>query len=70
MKLVKFKNGKFGVRIGNWMAGYSFLDMNGDEHWWSDQRYIERHAQASYNVAVELLAAYKPTKPDYGKVVS
>jgi len=25
MKLVKFKNGKYGVRIGSWLTGYEFL---------------------------------------------
>jgi|5B_taG_2_1085324.scaffolds.fasta_scaffold07127_4 hypothetical protein len=25
MKIVKFNNDKYGVRIGNWLTGYKFL---------------------------------------------
>jgi hypothetical protein len=35
MKIVKFKDGKFGIRKGSrWMFGYSFKDLK-SSHWWS-----------------------------------
>ena len=26
MKIVQFKKGTYGIRIGNWFSGYGFLD--------------------------------------------
>ncbi|MGK0446532.1 MAG: hypothetical protein ACJA2M_000301 [Polaribacter sp.] len=28
MKVVRFENNKFGVRVGNWLSGYKFLSKN------------------------------------------
>jgi hypothetical protein len=38
MKLVKFKNGKYGVRRG--VFSYSFADFKGG-FWWSGRNYIK-----------------------------
>lgn len=43
MKLVKFKNDKFGVRIGSWLFGYRFL---GDDGFgWAHRANIGRYSQ-------------------------
>jgi hypothetical protein len=36
MKLVKFKDGTYGVRRGNWFWGYSFLGLEDLGYWWNN----------------------------------
>ena len=52
MKIVQFKSGSYGVRIGNWWNGYSFLDVNSFE-WWDD--FGEHIEFKTYEDAVEIL---------------
>ena len=33
MKLVKFADGKYGVRKGNWFTGYEFCDLKENNRW-------------------------------------
>lgn len=37
MKIVKFKDGKFGIRRFNLFFGYEYLDLNHDDaqYWWT-----------------------------------
>jgi len=37
MKLVKFKNGKWGLRKGSFIWGYSFRDFKNGGFWWSQE---------------------------------
>jgi hypothetical protein len=43
--IVKFKNGKYGVRALD-LLGWAFLDVEEDEDfWWRDEDYVVEHAQ-------------------------
>lgn len=33
MKLVRFKDGTYGIRKGNWLTGYLYKDFK-SIHWW------------------------------------
>lgn len=41
-KIVKFGNNKYGVRVGNWLTGYKFVDFveNGMQ-WTIDSQFID-----------------------------
>jgi hypothetical protein len=36
MQIVQFSNGKYGLRKGNWLTGYSYLDLETkySVYWW------------------------------------
>jgi hypothetical protein len=36
MQIVQFSSGKYGLRKGNWLTGYSYLDLEAKYsiHWW------------------------------------
>jgi len=36
MKIVKFKDGTYGVRKGCWLFGYSFVSTNNPDFWYSN----------------------------------
>ena len=45
MKIVKFKDGTYGIRRGNWLIGYSFRDMKAfspSDLWWSINEHVGR----------------------------
>lgn len=70
MKLVKFKNGKYGVRKGSFLFGYEFLDVNYENRWWLEAKNIEKYAQTTYEAANKLfLKANNPRILDTGKVI-
>jgi len=54
MKIVKFSNGKYGVRVGNWFKGYKFLDVS--LYVWTLGEYVAKHAQ--YKTKEEALEVY------------
>jgi len=56
MKIVQFKKGSYGVRIGNWFNGYSFLDK--DLYGW---KYVFRDNLEfdTFKEALEVLNRYK-----------
>ena len=33
-RIVKFRNGKFGLRLGTWLSGYKFQDLRDDRFYW------------------------------------
>lgn len=46
MKIVKFRDGKFGIRCG-WIF-YSYMgDSIDSPHWWSGKEYIEKYCHMS-----------------------
>lgn len=47
MKLVKFKDGMFGIRKGNWFSGYKFLDIRNNKFWWTIKcdYYLDCHGE-------------------------
>jgi len=65
MKIVKFKKGTYGVRVGKWYNGYSFLDE--DLYTWS-YSFGEHIEFYTLKKAFEVLNKYKqslinPYKP-------
>tara|TARA_B110000091_G_C13719190_1_gene433994 strand:+ start:353 stop:556 length:204 start_codon:yes stop_codon:yes gene_type:complete len=36
MRIVKFENGTYGLRVGNWFTGYSFISVAYDWIKWKD----------------------------------
>ena len=34
MRLVEFKNGKYGIRVGSWLNGYEFKDLVSTKYNW------------------------------------
>lgn len=65
MKIVKFKNGKYGVRRRS-IFGYRFLGRNRD-HWWFDLRHVHRWAE--FETLEEATAAFNDIT-DAGEPVS
>ena len=64
IKLVKFSNGKFGVRRGNWFFGYEYKDLSGDGgSYWFDKRSIYfRDCMSSEESARKFFEAFKDKK--------
>lgn len=46
MKLVQFKNGKWGVRAGFGIGGWEFYSIDGDNYRWS-REYISKYCQGT-----------------------
>lgn len=44
MKIVKFKDGKYGIKRGWWIFT-EYRDMDGWDHWWSYKDHVERNAK-------------------------
>lgn len=66
MKIVKFKNGKFGVRRGFMPGFYSFLDMKDGEFWWSIQSHVKTYAQTDSELVARGWMPAKTWKRDWG----
>ena len=66
MKIVKFKNGKYGVRKFGWF-GYEYADLEvGSTYWWSPT-YVERYAQGSLERAIEVLERRRDKPSNFDK---
>lgn len=39
MKIVQFKDGRYGIRTGNWLFGYRYLDFKNPNLMWSGRRF-------------------------------
>lgn len=62
LKIVKFRNGQFGIRRWTWV-GYQFLDMDhDDDHWWLTKAYISEHAVGTEEEVRARLNAYRMPK--------
>ena len=56
MKLIKFKNGTYGVRVGNWYKGYRFLGLkNGTLY---PEHYILDYCQGTEQEAREAMVKF------------
>lgn len=61
-KIVRFKNGKYGVLRGGWfLMGYSFLDLVSKDHWWTKPNHIVAYAQGTHEQAKEALESLHDT---------
>lgn len=56
MKLVKFENGKYGVRL-NWFFSRRFLDLNGGQVW-SIKEYIIKYCMGTEQEARAAMKNY------------
>lgn len=52
--LVKFNNGKFGVRIGRWPR-YRFQDLACQEYAWKSPKFVIKYCQGDEETAREAL---------------
>lgn len=59
MKVVKFNNGKYGLRIGFWLTGYSFLGE--DCFKWNGSEYIVKYCQFDTIEEVEAISRKYPS---------
>ena len=64
IKLVKFSNGKFGVRRGNWFTGYRYKDLYryGNRYWWDKKSKFFRDCMSSEESARKFFEAFKDKK--------
>ena len=73
MKIVKFKDGTYGIRKWHLFEGYSFLrkDVDSDD-WWSSDGAIDAYCKmGSLEYAKTKLETYlRPRDRDYGKPIS
>lgn len=70
MRVVKFKNGKFGVRRGIPLF-YSYLDMDSGNYWWWSGTYLEKWAQTESELIARawMNKLRKERWPDWGTPV-
>lgn len=52
-KLVQFKDGRFGVRKGNWLIGYSFLDLRDYDYWWNILAHVNKYCRGTKEEAAK-----------------
>lgn len=70
MKIVKFRDEKYGIRRGNRFFGYSFVNYSGD-YWFSQKNHVEENCHFSLEWANKLLEKLrKPEGMDYGEPVA
>ena len=58
MKLVKFDNGKYGVRM-NWFFGWHFKCLTGSGVNWSEWQDVLRFCQGTKEQALRVMKGYK-----------
>lgn len=64
--LVRFANGKYGVRRVSGIHGYQMLDMADGKYWWINPKHWETHAQSDMATARKCLAGLSnPRKDEY-----
>lgn len=69
MKIVKFKDGTFGVRKG-FFWHYQYLDVSSESYWWNSTKYINTYAKVpSLEEAETMLVNQKPQVKDRGTPV-
>ena len=53
IRLVKFKDGKYGIRQGTYFSGYKFFDLRADSvYWWATtSRHFEKDCRTSKDSA-------------------
>ena len=65
MKLVKFKDGKYGLRKWGLFLGFQFLDLEDIGYWWSSLKHVKNHCKGTIKQCLEAIEE----NGDYGKVV-
>lgn len=55
--VVKFKDGKYGIRRGNWFVGYEFLDMKDLRGWWTHEENIVQYCHGDEDKARKFIEA-------------
>ena len=73
MKIVKFKDGTYGIRDGNWFSGYVFYSARVDA-WRRTEDYVKKFCRyPDYFAALSALSKAQKSigygKRDYGKPV-
>ena len=64
MRIVKFKDGRFGIRKG--FFNYEFLGLRGvEDYWWGKYEFIEKYCKGTIEECKETL---KMAKHDYGEL--
>lgn len=73
MKIVKFKDGTYGVRKWSIFGGYQFLSMvdnkGAQNHWWCGDNFLNWAKTPTESIAMAKLEAWKSRKssrPDIG----
>ena len=66
MRIVKFKDGLFGIRRR--MMGFEFLDLRDEIYWWSKYEFVEEYCKGTLDQCKEVHDKQKQ-KPDYGKPI-
>lgn len=63
MKLVKFRDGRYGVRKWSiWPLDAVFLDLKGRDYWWSNKVYVDAFAKGTKEQALEAMEKYPIVK--------
>lgn len=58
-KIVKFEDGRYGIRKWS-MIGYRFLDLNPDDNWWwLSKNGVESYAKGTLDQVTARLAIYR-----------
>ena len=58
-KIVKFKDGTYGIRRWNW-GHYEFLDARGTNDWWGTPEFVVKYCHANdINLCITLLEHYR-----------
>lgn len=68
MRLIKFKNGKYGIRKGNWLSGYEFFVLRESVVWrigetCMGQRAVIANCQGTLKEAQDVLEALDKGTP-------
>ena len=59
MRLVKFENGKYGIRVGSWFNGYTFKDLVSLDHTWEIGSKYFKDCLGSYEDCEKILNKLK-----------
>lgn len=59
MKIVKFNNGLFGIRTGNWFYGYEFLHLNNPEYTCKNKYKYFKYCQGDLLTCLKVLDTLK-----------
>lgn len=74
MKIVRFRDGQYGVRRGNWFVGYSFICLQafrrGERFWYCRLIDGNPYIRGSYSQALEAFGLLQVAKPDWGTPVT
>jgi hypothetical protein len=67
MKIVKFKDGRYAIRKGNCLFGYSYYGIEGDYcsgNWWNHPKDVEKYSKTE---CLETVKRWFAILTDYGR---